>query len=316
MIQAVHQPDALLSRMASLADPTRLRLMRLLERQELGVVDLCEVLQMPQSTVSRHLKILSDQGWTNSRRQGTTNLYELATDDLDPAAARLWALAHDETDGWATLKQDALRLERRLADRGRDPQAFFAGAAEQWDRLRAELYGCRFTDAAMAALMPGHWTVADLGCGTGHTAVALSPYVEKVIAIDNSAAMLKAARQRVKDRDNIDLRRGELTDLPIEDAACDAAVVLLVLTYVDDTGTALKEIARILKPDGTVAIVDLFRHDRDDFRRQMEQRHRGFTTDELESGLRDAGFRDARCETLPPEADAKGPALLLARAMK
>src|SRR5947209_16287834 len=74
-VSSSQSPDALLAWMESLADPTRLRLLRLLERHELGVVELCDVLQLPQSTVSRHLKVLSDQGWTDSRRQGTTNLY-------------------------------------------------------------------------------------------------------------------------------------------------------------------------------------------------------------------------------------------------
>ena len=84
MIQLAPQPDALLRWMESLADPTRLRLLRLLERHELGVGDLCDVLQMPQSTVSRHLKILADQGWTHSHREGTANLYRMHADELEP----------------------------------------------------------------------------------------------------------------------------------------------------------------------------------------------------------------------------------------
>src|SRR5437764_15174380 len=87
------QPEMLLSWMEGLADPTRLRLLRLLERHELGVVELCDILQLPQSTVSRHLKVLGDQGWARSRRQGTTHLYRTILDELDPAARRLWLLA-------------------------------------------------------------------------------------------------------------------------------------------------------------------------------------------------------------------------------
>src|SRR5881227_2155973 len=95
-----HQPDALLGWMESLADPTRLRLLRLLERHELGVVELCDVLQLPQSTVSRHLKVLSDQSWTRSRRHGTTNLYRTLLDELDPTARKLWILAREQTNDW------------------------------------------------------------------------------------------------------------------------------------------------------------------------------------------------------------------------
>src|SRR3982750_2532453 len=82
--------------MESLADPTRLRLLRLLERQELGVAELCDVLQMPQSTVSRHLKVLADQRWVRSRKEGTNHLYRTILDELEPAARKLWLLAREQ----------------------------------------------------------------------------------------------------------------------------------------------------------------------------------------------------------------------------
>src|SRR5574342_918316 len=116
MVKAATRPQALLGWMDGVADPTRLRLLHLLERQELGVVELCQVLQLPQSTVSRHLKVLSDGEWLESRRQGAQNLYRMA-DGLEPGARRLWRLARAESEEWATLSQDQLRLARRLRDR-------------------------------------------------------------------------------------------------------------------------------------------------------------------------------------------------------
>src|SRR6185503_870993 len=136
---APRRPDALLGWMDALADETRLRLLRLLERHELGVAELVHVLQLPQSTVSRHLKVLSDEGWLTSRGQRTANLYRMEM--ADPAARKLWQLARDQTEGWATVSQDQLRLTRLLAQRRPEAQAFFAGAAGQWDKLRDELYG-------------------------------------------------------------------------------------------------------------------------------------------------------------------------------
>src|SRR5688500_11550444 len=94
------QPEALLSWMEVLADPTRLRLLRLLERHELGVAELCHVLQLPQSTVSRHLKVLADQGWIRGRAKGTANLYKITLDTTEVAARRLWALTREQTEGW------------------------------------------------------------------------------------------------------------------------------------------------------------------------------------------------------------------------
>src|SRR5712671_430716 len=138
-------PQVLLGWMESLSDPTRLRLLRLLERHELGVVELCDVLQLPQSTVSRHLKVLSDQSWTRSRRHGTTNLYRTILDELDITARKLWILAREQINDWPTVQQDEMRLLERLRERQKDSQAFFAGAAAQWDKLRGQLYGSRFT---------------------------------------------------------------------------------------------------------------------------------------------------------------------------
>src|SRR3954453_8688238 len=91
-------PDALLAWMGSLADPTRLRLLRLLDKHELGVDELRDVLQMPQSTVSRHLKVLADEGFARSRRVGTTNLYRTILDELEPPARKLWLVAREQTE--------------------------------------------------------------------------------------------------------------------------------------------------------------------------------------------------------------------------
>lgn len=316
MIKVAQQPDALLGWMASLSDPTRLRLLRLLERHELGVVDLCDILQLPQSTVSRHLKILNDQQFVRSTRRGTNHLYRMNLDELETPGRRLWLLAREQTEDWATVGQDELRLTRRLRERQDSAQAFFAGAAAQWDKLRQEMYGDAFTRSAMFALIPSHYTVADLGCGTGQTSAELAGYVRKVIAVDNSAAMLKAAQKRVEELPNVELLRGDLEAIPVEDATCDAALLILVLTYVPNPAAVLKEVHRILKPAGQAVIVDLLPHDRDDFRRQMNQTSPGIASDDLRMWLSSAGFAGTAARPLPPEPHAKGPALFLATAAK
>ena len=312
MIRESSQPDVLMARLESLADPIRLRLLRILERHELGVAELCDVTQAPQSTVSRHLKLLGDQEWVRARRQGTNRLYRLILDELDIAARKLWLLAREQTENWPAVKQDRLRLDRLLAAKQEEGQAFFAGAAGQWDRLRGELYGQRFTDAALMALLPGDYIVADLACGTAPVAAQIAPFVKKVIAIDNSAAMLAAAKKRLAKLENVDLRRGDLADVPIEAGHCDAAMLVLALTYVADPAAALAEMARILKGRGRAVVVDLLPHDREDFLRQMGQTRLGFEPRELEKLMRDAGFATITIRPLPPEPNAKGPAMFLA----
>jgi ArsR family transcriptional regulator len=308
------QPDALFAWMETLSDPTRLRLLRLLERHELGVVEMCHVLQLPQSTVSRHLKVLADNGWVLSRSKGTANLYRVARETTD-AARRLWLLAKEQTEGWPAVAQDQLRVGRLIAER-KPSQAFFAGAAGRWDRLRSELYGPDFTEAALVALLPPDWIVADLGCGTGRTASALAPCVKRVIGVDQSSAMLKAAHRRTAAIENVELRRGDLESLPIADGECDAALLVLTLTYLEDPPAVLKEAARILKRGGRLVVVDLMRHDRESFRHEMGQVHPGFEPAEIEDWMSAAGFDGVACRPMPPAPQAKGPALVIATAAR
>ncbi|MGB0767574.1 MAG: ArsR/SmtB family transcription factor [Phycisphaeraceae bacterium] len=310
------QPDRLLRWMNSLADATRLRLLSVLAEHELGVSDLCDVIQLPQSTVSRHLKILADEGWAISRRQGTTNLYQVVLDELEARQRELWIITRDEAADWATLQQDRVRLQQLVLNKQRDAGAFFADAAEQWESIRHELYGNRFSTDAMLALLPADWTVVDLGCGSGILAAELSPFVRRVIGIDNSDAMLIAAAQRNEQATNVDLRKGGLDALPIEDGSVDATLCVIVLSYIDDPAEAIREMSRVLRPGGRAVVVDLLAHNREPFRRQMGQLHSGFTADALTEYLEEAGLTEVCTRPIPPSAEATGPALLLASATK
>lgn len=306
------KPGDLLARLASLADDTRLRLLRLLQGHELGVAELCDVLQLPQSTVSRHLKVLADGGWVQSRRNGTTNLYRMNLGEIDAEARQLWELTRRQSDAWASTGQDAMRLEGLLTSRAASSKAFFAGAAAQWTKLRAELYGQHFGTAAMLALLPAEYTVADLGCGTGQTARELAGHVKRVIAVDHSPEMLTAARQLLGGVANAQVVESELDQLPLESESVDAAVMILSLTYVPDPSAAVGQAGRILKRGGKLVVVDLLPHDREDFRRAVGQLRAGVAKGEMERWGKAAGLTLGRHAPLAPEAGAKGPALFLA----
>src|SRR5215470_997663 len=211
----MNAPPAIFDDLTTLADATRGRMLLVLERQELTVSELCAVLQLPQSTVSRHLKTLADTTWVTSRRDGTSRYYTLALDERDAHARRLWALLRDQVAATAGADQDARRLKGILNRRQTKSEEFFASAAGQWDRLRRELFGSASALHALPALIDPAWTFGDLGCGTGETSAAIAPFVARTIAVDRSGEMLQAARRRLRDLPNVDIRRGELAALPI-----------------------------------------------------------------------------------------------------
>jgi ubiquinone/menaquinone biosynthesis C-methylase UbiE/DNA-binding transcriptional ArsR family regulator len=301
--------------LASLADTTRSRILLLLDRQELTVSELCAITQLPQSTVSRHLKALADADWVSSRAEGTSNLYTLAK-ALDPPARRLWTLVREQVGATPAAAQDQRRLQATLAARRTKSQEFFSSSAGQWDRVRDELFGDRFHLAALSALIDPSWTIGDLGCGTGQVSAALAPFAVRVVAVDDSTAMLQAAKKRLAAFDNVDLRRGELESLPIDDARLDAATLMLVLHHVSEPEKALNEVARVLKPGGRVLIVDMLPHDRDNYRQQMGHVWLGFSEEHTRRLLGASGFEGVRIVPLAPDARAKGPALFVATGHK
>jgi ubiquinone/menaquinone biosynthesis C-methylase UbiE len=303
---------AIFEDLSALADATRSRMLLVLERHELTVSELCTVLQLPQSTVSRHLKTLSDTDWVSSRRDGTSRYYTLALDDRGPSTRRLWVLLREQIAQTSGADQDARRLRGVLARRQTKSQEFFASAAGQWDRLREDLFGRASYLHAMPGLLDPEWTVGDLGCGTGQVAASLAPFVKQVIAVDRSNDMLQAARRRLRDATNVDVRTGELESLPIRDAELDAATLLLVLHHLPDPIQALAEAARVIRPGGRLLICDMLPHDREIYRQQMGHVWLGFGDEALKRHLTSAGFDQIRVVPMSADPDAKGPALFVA----
>jgi ArsR family transcriptional regulator len=307
---------AIFDDLTALSDATRSRMLLILERHELTVSELCAVLQLPQSTVSRQLKTLADASWVTSRRDGTSRFYTLALDARDAHTRRLWSLLREKIATTAGADQDARRLKGVLGRRQTKSEAFFASAAGQWDRLRSELFGAASALQALPALIDPRWTIGDLGCGTGQTSAAMAPFVTQAVAVDRSGEMLQAARRRLRDMPNVDVRRGELEALPIADGELDAAVMMLVLHHVPDPGAVLQEAARTLKPRGRLVLCDMLPHDREEYKQQMGHVWLGFGDDQLRRLLGAAGFEDIRIVPLPVDPKAKGPSLFAGSAVK
>jgi ArsR family transcriptional regulator len=321
------RPPAILDHLSALADTTRSRILLLLDGHELTVSELCGIMQLPQSTVSRHLKALADSGWISARSEGTSNVYAMARpsmgserdeepDDLDSPAKRLWALVREEVGASPAAQHDQRRMQTVLAERRTKSQEFFSSTAGQWDRVRDDLFGEGFHLAALPAFADAAWTVGDLGCGTGQMSAAFAPFVHQVIAVDASAAMLQAARKRLEQFGNVELRLGDIESLPIEEGRLDAATLALVLHHLPAPQHALAEVARVLKPGGRLLVVDMLPHDRESYRQQMGHVWLGFSEEHVRRLLDESGFRDVRIVPLSPDPKSKGPGLFVVTAKR
>ena len=304
----------ILERLSALGDETRARILAVLERSELTVSELCAVLQLPQPTVSRHLKTLASERWVEARPDGRNRHYRLAS-ALDEAGRALWAIVREEMATGTRYAADAERARRVLDERRLRSSAFFAERAGAWDALRSDLFGSATGLAPLLGLIEPQWVVADLGVGTGALAARLAPFAARVVGVDRSPEMLDAARARLAHVDNVELHHAELEALPVDDGELDLAFLALVLHYVVDPAAVLAEAHRSLRPGGRLVVLDMRPHERGlEYAEEMGHVWAGFEPARITEWLAEAGFVSVRIAPLPPDPDATGPLLFLASA--
>jgi ArsR family transcriptional regulator len=301
----------LVALLASLADATRCRMLVVLEEHELAVGELCTVLQLPQSTVSRHLKVLVEHGWLSARRDGTSHFYRLDLEAQAEAARGLWEASREAARELAEASGDAGRIDLVLAARRGASKAFFASGAVAWDALRDEWFGRSFEANALLALLDPGLAVADLASGSGRVAEVLAPHVGTVIAIDESLAMLEAARERTRALGNVEVRHGALEALPLGDRSVDAATLFLALHHLAEPEAALVEVRRVLRPGGRLLLVDMLPHDREELRTHFGHVWLGFDRDRIARLTAAAGLDLVAFSTLSTNS-ATGPNLFVA----
>ncbi|HPK00982.1 MAG TPA: metalloregulator ArsR/SmtB family transcription factor [Candidatus Sumerlaeota bacterium] len=280
----------------TLGDPLRLRLLHILSVEELTVSEIVRVLELPQSTVSRHLKALRERGLLADRPVGSATFYR---------ASLAAELGNGDTllrDTLATMLRetplppaDRARLEQVLALREAEGGEFFDRMAHRWDALREACFGPTFHFEAFLHLLPAPWRVADLGTGTGYLLPALGRRFRKVIGVDRSASMLELAGRRVAATGltNIELRVGELEGrLPLRAGEIDLAVAMILLHHLHDVAAALRSIHRALKPGGRLLLVEILPHENEAFRARMADRRPGIDPDQMRRWLTEAGMRE------------------------
>jgi ArsR family transcriptional regulator len=308
-------PPPVLGHLGTLGDVTRCRLLAVLEQREFSVSELCQALQLPQPTVSRHLRVLAEDGWVTARAEGTRRPYR-RVDELPPDQATLWHVVRGQLADDPRVVEDRERADAVLAQRQDRSRDFFSASADHWDEIRAGLYGIRADLLPLFGLLDPRWSVADLGAGTGVFAAAVAPFVDRVMVVDRSPEMLQAARGRMADRGNVRFRQGDLEALPLDDGSVDLAILSLVLHHVAEPGAALSEIHRVLRPGGRLVIVDMREHDRSELAEEMGHQWPGFDAQPLRRWLTEAGLEPGPWVPLPPDPDARGPLLFLQGAVR
>jgi ArsR family transcriptional regulator len=288
----------LIDTLKALADPCRLRLIAVLLSGEFTVQELTRIIGTGQSRISHHLKVLADAGILAVKRQGTWNYYRVGNDS--PIFAAILPSLKQEVELLPERSRDLAAVASVLEERRRRSQEFFDRHARQWDDLARTLLPMPEYRSRLLELVPEGGSVVEIGVGTGGLLVELSARAIRVIGVDHSPAMLEESRRRLTDGgvNGVDLRLGEMTHLPLPDAAVDCALLNMVLHHAADPPAVLSEIRRVLTRGGTLVIADLARHEREAAREQLADQWLGFEEAELTGWLKSAGFAEVSCERI------------------
>ena len=280
----------------AVSDATRLRLLRLLEQEELNVQELVAILELRQPSVSRHLAVLRDAGYLVHRREGTWSWYRAAGARAFPGGPDLWRAVTAAAADVPQAADDDTRLAEALTAREVRGETFFAGVADHWDRIRRQYEHPDLQNGVLAALVPPGLRVADVGTGTGAMLPVLATAADEVVAVDNSEAMLLRARRLCRDAGyrNVRFELADVGALPFGDGELDAVTCSMVLHHVARPLAALRELARVVRPGGQLALLDFTRHNLTWMREDLAHQWLGFDREQLEAWLGEAGFTPRR----------------------
>jgi len=297
--------DDLNAALKAAGEETRLRILALLAEAELTVSDLTEILHQSQPRISRHLKLLAEAGLVERFREGTWAFFRMA-EGSQVAHALLGQLDHDDR----IIARDRQRLASVRAARAAAAQNYFRKHAAEWDRIRKLHVSDAAVEAAIRAALGARpfRSLLDLGTGTGRMLELFGPQIERGLGLDLSLDMLLLARDRLERAGlrNCSVRQGDIYDLTIADNSFDAVIIHQVLHFLDDGARAVKEAARVLRPGGSLLVIDFAPHEMEFLREKHAHRRLGFADDVVTQWMTASGLEPVMHKSLPPESGSDG----------
>ena len=278
-----------------LADPTRMRLLRVLSHDRFNVSELTSILGLAQSGVSRHLGLLKEANLVVEERFSGFVFYRLADASRVEPRLPLWSLLEEQfatASSDRAVREDNARLQEVLRDR--QEQFYPHGDARQLLPGRSWAAWAR----TLGELLPP-LDLVDIGCGDGYLAVEAARWARRVTGVDRSDDVLERAKALALKRNvtNVEWRKGDLSRLPLRDASHDVALLSQSLHHASDPERAIAEAFRVLRPAGRLLLMDLKAHDQGWVRARFGDRHLGFTVDQLRDLLEGAGLAHVRVTT-------------------
>jgi ubiquinone/menaquinone biosynthesis C-methylase UbiE/DNA-binding transcriptional ArsR family regulator len=290
--------EAWSARLKVLADATRVRLLALLEREELTVAELSSITRLAQPRVSTHLARLKEAGLVRDRRAGVSAYYRFDEEGLDPAQRALWRTLREGSDD-PLLRQDAERIPSVLAARAADANWADSVAGDMERHYSPGRTWEALARSALPLLAPGR--VLDIASGDGVLAELLAPHAQEYICVDASARVVAAASERLRRFVNVRVQEGDMHALPFADDHFDLVVLMHALTYAARPAVAVAEAARVLRPGGRLLLSSLARHEHRAVVSAYGHVNLGFAEKELRRFLEKAGLDIATAETVTRE---------------
>ena len=290
--------EAWSARLKVLADATRVRLLALLEGEELTVAELSSITRLAQPRVSTHLARLKEAGLVRDRRAGVSAYYRFDEAGLDEAQRALWRTLREGSDD-PLLRQDAERIPDVLAARASDANWADSVAGDMERHYSPGRTWEALARSALPLLAPGR--VLDIASGDGVLAELLAPHSQEYVCVDASARVVVAASERLRRFGHVQVREGDMHALPFEDGHFDLVVLMHALTYASRPAVAVAEAARVLRSGGRLLLSSLARHEHRAAVEAYGHVNLGFSDRELRKFMEKAGLEIATTETVTRE---------------